>query len=41
MQTNSPDRLNLRVWIFLAALGAILGVIGWYRFFHLTAFFSR
>jgi hypothetical protein len=41
MQTNSPDRLSVRVWLFLAAIGAILCVIGWYRYFHLAPLFSR
>jgi hypothetical protein len=41
MRLNSPDRLNLRLWIMLATLGAILCLIGWYRYFHLAAFFSR
>jgi hypothetical protein len=32
MALNTPDRLNLRVWLMLAILGAILCVIGWYRY---------
>jgi hypothetical protein len=31
---NTPDRLNLRVLWLLAIVGAILCVIGWYRYFH-------
>ena len=30
---NSPDLLNLRLWLMLAIVGAILALIGWYRFF--------
>lgn len=32
MQTNSPDRLNMRVLLLLALLGAVLAVVGWLRF---------
>jgi hypothetical protein len=32
MQTNVPDRLNMRVLTMLAIVGAILCVIGWYRY---------
>jgi hypothetical protein len=34
MNTNSPDRLNKGVWTMLVVLGAILCVIGWYRYFN-------
>jgi hypothetical protein len=30
--TDSPDRLNLRVWLMLAIVGAVLALIAWYRF---------
>jgi hypothetical protein len=30
--TDSPDRLNLRVWLMLAVVGAVLALIAWYRF---------
>ncbi len=33
MYTNSPDRLNMHVWTMLVVVGAILCVIGWYRYF--------
>jgi hypothetical protein len=33
MQTNTPDRLNMRVLLMLAILGGILAVAGWLRFF--------
>lgn len=32
MQTNPPDRMNIRVLWLLAVVGAILCVIGWYRY---------
>jgi hypothetical protein len=31
MQTR-PDRLNQLVWTGLAILGAVLAIIGWYRY---------
>jgi len=33
MRTSTPDRLNLRIWLMLAILGAVLAIVGWYRFF--------
>jgi hypothetical protein len=33
MVTNAPDRMNLRVLLMLAILGAVLAVVGWFRFF--------
>ncbi len=33
METNSPDKMSMRVWLILAILGAVLCVVGWYRFF--------
>jgi hypothetical protein len=30
---TTPDPLNLKVWLLLAVLGALLCVIGWYQFF--------
>ncbi len=32
MQTNTPDRMNMRVLTLLAVVGAILCIIGWYRY---------
>ena len=32
MQTKSPDGLSMAVKLMLAILGAILCVIGWYRY---------
>jgi hypothetical protein len=31
MVTNTPDRLNMRVWLLLVIVGAVLCLIGWYR----------
>jgi hypothetical protein len=33
MNTNSPDRLNTRIWTMLVVVGAALCVIAWYRYF--------
>jgi hypothetical protein len=33
MRLATPDRLDLQLRRVLAALGAILGVVGWYRYF--------
>jgi hypothetical protein len=33
MTTETPDRLNMRVWAMIALVGAILCVIGWIRYF--------
>jgi hypothetical protein len=33
METNSPNRLSLNIWLVLVVLGAILSVIGWYRYY--------
>ena len=30
--TESPDRLNSRLWLMLAVLGAVLALIAWYRY---------
>jgi hypothetical protein len=32
VQPNTPDRLNTRVLLLLAILGAVLAVVGWLRF---------
>lgn len=32
MESNSPDRLNLRVWLMLVIVGAVLCLVGWYRY---------
>ena len=33
MATNAPDRINLRVLLLLAIVGALLALVGWYRYF--------
>jgi hypothetical protein len=33
MGLKVPDRLNSRVWLALALLGAFLCLVGWYRAF--------
>ena len=33
MESKSPDRLNTRVWLMLAILGAILSAVVWYRLY--------
>lgn len=33
MRTDYPDRLNMRIWLLLAIVGAILCIVGWYRYF--------
>ena len=30
---SAPDRTNLRVLLILAILGALLAIVGWYRYF--------
>ena len=32
MEPNAPDRMNMRVLWLLAIVGAILCVVGWYRY---------
>jgi hypothetical protein len=31
MQTEAPDRQALLVWTMLTIVGAILSIVGWYR----------
>jgi hypothetical protein len=33
MQPDGRDLMNIRVLLMIAILGAILAVIGWYRYF--------
>jgi hypothetical protein len=33
MIPNAPDRLDLKVKLMLVLLGAVLCLIGWYRYF--------
>jgi hypothetical protein len=32
MAQEPPDRLNMRLWTMIAILGALLCIIGWYRY---------
>ena len=32
MEPNAPDRMNMRVLWLLAIVGAVLCVVGWYRY---------
>lgn len=32
----APDKINMRVWLMLAVLGAVLCLIGWYRYVSFT-----
>lgn len=34
MKTDRSDLLNLRLWLMLAIVGALLCLIGWYRYFQ-------
>jgi hypothetical protein len=31
VQPNSPNGLSTNIWLLLAVLGAILCIVGWYR----------
>ena len=33
MPTAAPDRLNMRLMLIIAVVGAALALIGWYRYF--------
>ena len=33
MSPDPGDRTNLRLWVMLAVVGAVLALIGWYRYF--------
>ena len=33
MEPTTPDRLNVRVMLLIALVGAALALVGWYRFF--------
>jgi hypothetical protein len=33
MAPNAPDRINMRVLLLLVIVGALLAVVGWYRYF--------
>ena len=36
MDTNQSDKLNLRVLLLVALLGAALLAVGWYRYFSVS-----
>ena len=33
MVPDFSDRMNVRLWVLLVVLGAVLCLIGWYRYF--------
>jgi len=33
MDSTRPDKMNLRLMLIIAAVGAALALIGWYRYF--------
>jgi hypothetical protein len=33
MDSTRPDKMNLRLMLIIAVLGAALALIGWYRYF--------
>ena len=33
MATQTPDRLNMRLLLIIAVVGAALALVGWYRYF--------
>ena len=33
MEPTTPDRMNLRVMLLIALVGAALALVGWFRFF--------
>ena len=35
MPTTTPDRLNMRLLLLIAIVGAVLAAVGWYRYLHL------
>jgi len=35
MPTATPDRMNTRILLILAVVGAALALIGWYRYFSI------
>jgi hypothetical protein len=36
MDPTKPDRLNTRLLLMIALLGAILALIGWFRYFSVS-----
>jgi hypothetical protein len=35
MPIATPDRLNMRILLLIAVVGAALALLGWYRYFSL------
>jgi hypothetical protein len=35
MATVTPDRLNQRLLLLIAIVGAVLAAVGWYRYLYL------
>jgi hypothetical protein len=35
MATATPDRLNTRLLLVIAVVGAVLALVGWYRYFSI------
>jgi hypothetical protein len=36
MDSSKPDRLNLRLLLIIAIVGAVLALIGWFRYFGVS-----
>jgi hypothetical protein len=36
MDSTKPDRLNVRLLLMIALLGAVLALIGWFRYFGVS-----
>jgi hypothetical protein len=36
MNSTKPDRLNLGILLLVAILGAVLALIGWFRYFSVS-----
>jgi hypothetical protein len=36
MDSTKPDRLNVRLLLMIALLGAVLALIGWFRYFSVN-----
>ena len=34
MPAASPDRMNLKIMLLIALVGAALALVGWYRYFN-------
>jgi hypothetical protein len=36
MDSTRPDKMNLRLMLIIAVVGAALALIGWYRYFSVN-----